>query len=81
MWEGFGDSNGLESWARPALMAIEVWMQRRNGELCRATSYLLRFGFAEASVFWLAARSSSCTRSRIIDAILAPKLFACCQPL
>lgn len=38
--------NGVESWASPALMAIEVWMHRRNGELWRTTSYFFRFGFA-----------------------------------
>ena len=30
---GVGLPNGVESWARPALMAIEVWIHRRNGEL------------------------------------------------
>ena len=56
---GLEGPKGVESWARPALMAIEVWMQRRNGELWRTTSYLLRFRFAEGSVLRPAASSSS----------------------
>jgi len=30
--------NGVESCAKPALMATEVWMHRKNGELWMTTS-------------------------------------------
>ena len=79
-WEAVGQK-GEESWASPALMAIEVCTHRRNGELCRTSLYTLRFGLAEGSVICRAASSSSLALSRSIEAILAPKFFACCQPL
>lgn len=73
--------NGVESWAKPALMATDVWMHRRKGELCKTTLYLFRFRFPEPSPACSSANSSSTTRSRIKEAIRAPRFFACCQPL
>lgn len=77
-----GEGSGME--ARPALMPIEVWMQRRKGELCMTTLYFRRFLEEVPSV---AGESDCCSLSlslspsRKISPILCPTALAWFHPL
>jgi hypothetical protein len=69
--------------ARPALMPIEVWMQRRKGELCMTTLYFRRF----LEVASVAGELDCCSLalsllpSRKISPILCPTALAWFHPL
>lgn len=69
--------------ARPALMPIEVWMQRRKGELCMTTLYFRRL-FEVPSV---AVESACCSLalslspSLKISPILCPTALVWFHPL
>lgn len=69
--------------ARPALMPIEVCMQRRKGELCMATLYFRRFlgvpSVAGASA--CCSLSLSLSPSRKISPIFCPTALAWFHPL
>lgn len=69
--------------ASPALMPIEVWMQRRKGELCKTTLYFRRFlevpSVAVESAF--CSLSFSLSPSRKISPILCPTALAWFHPL
>jgi len=72
---------GVGSLAMPQLSPIEVWTQRRNGELWTMILYLRRFGLVPLFGFLDAAASSCCILSRSMDDILAPRACVCSQPL
>lgn len=69
--------------ARPALMPIEVWIQRRKGELCMANLYFRRF----LGVPSVAGESACCSLSlslspsRKISPIFCPTALAWFHPL
>lgn len=75
------EGSGIE--ARPALMPIEVWMQRRKGELCMTSLYFRRFLEAPS----VAGESACCSfslslsPSRKISPIFCPTALAWFHPL